>query len=245
MEITEEEFDKLVKHTLRIELLNGMVLIYRVGTAEKQRLIGQLRNHSEGGELYKALQFLYFQTSLQRNVMISAADIVRVIFCYDAVEEVIDPNAYYDNFKVLEKDTNLVEESTPEGKVALLVVTEEFLPSAIIFHKGEAADDGYDSNPLLYYDLEPGCLDTFNLELDDYHLPVRQFINLMDMDGEANFIALSHVTVMEFEDALLYSVEESIGEDVDDYNATDASENILDDGPVDSNNTKTDSPITD
>ncbi len=236
MDITEEEFDELVRHTLRIELLSGMVLIYRVSTAEKQRLIGKLRLNSEGDDTTRPLQFLYFQTSLQRNVVIKVSEIIRVIFCFDPVQEVIDPNAYYDNFKVLEKDTNLVEESTPEGKVALKVVTEEFLPSAIIFHSGDAADDGYDSNPLLYYDLEAGCLDIFDLEIEDDLVPIRQFINLMDMDGEANFIALKHITVMEFEDALLYNDEEEDDDTNEEENANADIDDIFEDFTPDDEN---------
>lgn len=203
MELTEEQFDALFHHTIRIEMMNGMVLMYGVSTVEKQRVINRLRMKSDAFDSGAPLVFLYFQTYLQRNVVVRVSEIVRVIFCFDAIALAVDPNSYYDNFKVLEKDTNLIEEATPEGKVALKVVTEEFLPSAIIQHKGNAALDGYDANPLLYYDLEAECLGTFNLELDDDNIVMRQFINLMDMDGEANFIAVAQISVMEFEDALL------------------------------------------
>jgi hypothetical protein len=161
---------------------------------------------------------LWFETSLQRQVIINITEIARITFCYDYSIELAEPNSYFDNFKVLEKDTTLVEEATEEGKVRLHVVTQEFLPSAILYHKGIAPEDGYEINPLLYYELSKGCLGLFGLELDD-EIPLRQFINFVDLDGEENFIPINQIIVMEFENNLMY--DEEYDEEEDDEKEND------------------------
>jgi hypothetical protein len=219
MSVTENDLDQLARHTLRIELLNGMVLIYRIDVEQKQHLIGKLRSNADGTEESRPIIFLWFETSLQRQVIINITEIARITFCYDYSIELAEPNSYFDNFKVLEKDTTLVEEATEEGKVRLHVVTQEFLPSAILYHKGIAPEDGYEINPLLYYDLSKGCLGLFGLELDD-EIPLRQFINFVDLDGEENFIPINQIIVMEFEDNLMYDeeYEEEIDDEVEEPN---------------------------
>jgi hypothetical protein len=222
MSVTENDLDELARHTLRIELLNGMVLIYRIDVEQKQTLIGRLRSNADGTEEGRPINFLWFETSLQRQVIINITEIARITFCYDYTIELEEPNSYFDNFKVLEKDTTLVEEATEEGKVRLHVVTQEFLPSAILYHKGIAPEDGYEINPLLYYELEKGCLGLFGLELDD-EIPLRQFINFMDLDGEENFIPIKQIIVLEFENKLLYDSED---EEEEDDEANNLSEKI-------------------
>jgi len=46
--MNESEFDKLVVYTLRVELLNGKVLLYRIDTESKNYLIARLRANSDG-----------------------------------------------------------------------------------------------------------------------------------------------------------------------------------------------------
>jgi hypothetical protein len=215
MSITENDLDQLARHTLRIELLNGMVLIYGIEVDQKQQLIGRFRSNSDGTEEHvRPIKFVWFETSLKRQVIINVSDIARVTFCYDYLVLLEEPDAYFDNFKVLEKDTTLVEEATAEGNKRIHVLTQEFLPSAILYHKGVAPEVGIESNPLLYYDLPNGCLGLFGLELED-EIPMRQFINFIDMDGEENFIPTNQIIVLEFEENLLYDADNEEDEEED------------------------------
>lgn len=95
---------------------------------------------------------------------------------------------------------------TVEGDTRLYVLEEEYLPQVIIYHKGKSPEDNYDTNPLLYSSLNEGCLGLFGLELDD-EIPLRQFINLIDNDGEETFIPLQQIMVMEFDSNLLFDEE--------------------------------------
>jgi len=207
MRVTENDLDQLASHSLRIELLSSMVLIYKISIEQKQQLIARCRDNSAGyDQEMRPFKFLWFETSLKRQVVINIIDIARIVFCYDYNNQLDDPNSYFDNFKVLERDTTIIEEATAEGNVSMHVTTEEFLPRAILYHKGISPDDAYSSNPLLYYELSIGCLGLFGLELDD-EIPLRQFINFLDADGEENFIPLNQIIVLEFDDNLLYDEE--------------------------------------
>lgn len=206
MEMTASQFDELVAYTLRVELLNGKVLIYRIDTENKQYLINKLGTHSEGYEGNSSLPFLWFETSLKRQVIINAKEIGRITFCFDYLKPDEISNAYYDNFEVVQKDTLLVPKESVEGETRLYVLDEEYLPQAIVYHKGKPPEDNFDKNPLLYDSLDEGCLGLFMLELDG-EIPFRQFVNLIDNDGEETFISLQQIILMEFDSNLLYDKE--------------------------------------
>ena len=190
MEITQSEFDELVTYTLRIEMNDGKVILYTIDTSNKEYLINKLASLSDGDEERKTIQFLFFQTSLNRHVIINTDEFIRITFCFDFTHQLDNPKAYYDNFNVLEKDTLLTEETTAEGETRLHVIEEEYLPQAIIYHKGRMPTESYNDNPLLYSSLTEGCLAGFLLELDG-EIPFRQFINLVDNDGKRVSLLLS------------------------------------------------------
>ncbi|SMO54683.1 hypothetical protein SAMN06265350_103226 [Solitalea koreensis] len=57
--MNESDFDKLVSYTLRVELINGKVLFYRIDTNNKIFLINNLRERSDGDDSSdKKLAFL-------------------------------------------------------------------------------------------------------------------------------------------------------------------------------------------
>jgi hypothetical protein len=206
----ESEFDKLVSYTLRVELLHGKVLLYSIDTENKHYLMNKLRVNSEGEEGNDLLHFLWFETSLNRMVLINTKVIARITFCFDYAEYIVNPKEYRDNFNVVEKDTLIEEKKTNEGEARLYFLEEQYLPQAIVYHSGKAPDDNYNDNPLLYSELSSGCLTSFDLELEG-DLPFRQFLALIDNDGEESFIPLEHVVVMEFDKNLIY------GNDEEDY----------------------------
>ena len=211
------QFDALVAYTLRIELQNGRILIYRIDAENKEYLLNKLRANSEGSDDNAPIQFLWFETFLNRHVIINASEIVRITFCFDFLEQIENTNAYYDNFEVVEKDTSLVSQETEEGESRMYVLEEAYLPQAIIYHKASALEDDYTGNPQLFYSLDNGCLGIFHLELDSA-LPMRQFLNLIDNDGEECFIPLKQIIVMEFEGNLFYNDdqdEEILDDDIE------------------------------
>lgn len=192
----ESEFDQHVSFTLRIELLNKNVLLYRIDTKNKERLIEQLNENSIGLES-TPLNFLWFETSLKRNVIVNTDAIVRITFCYDFSAVANTPNSYYDNFNVVDKDVSLQEIENENGEVRMYVVNEEYIPDGIVYHKGLCPEgDLYYTNPMVYSGLNPGELDEMDEELLDLST-MRQFINLIDDDGEESFIPMKQIIVLE------------------------------------------------
>ncbi len=198
----ETEFDKLVIYTLRIELLNGKVLLFPIDTDNKQKLINRFRESAEGDITNDRLKFIWFETPSNRMVIVNTDSIVQVTFCFDYASGVINPYAYRDNFNVIVKDTRVEEKTTKEGEIQLHVEEEKYLPQAIIYHKGKVPDDSYNINPLQYSELSEGCLFSFDEELEG-NLPLRQFLNLIDNDGEESFIALDQIIAMELDKSLI------------------------------------------
>lgn len=213
MELSESEFDENVVYTLRVELLNGKVVVYPVDTENKQYLIKKLRAKSDGIEETEPLHFIWFETSLNRMVIINIHSIARVTFCFDFALQLEEPHSYFDNFNIVQKETALEEKETKNGEVRLYVIEDEFLPQAIIYHIGKAPDDLYDDNPSIYSELEKGCLAGLNIELEG-DVPFRQFINVIDDDGEETFIPLKQIAIMEFDCNLIF--EEDDEEDFED-----------------------------
>lgn len=207
MEIEEPEFDEHVNYKLRVELLNGKVLLYRIDTQNKQYWIEKLRANSEGDEDAKTLRFLWFETASNHSVIINTDSFARVTFCFDPINPEQKDNTYYDNFDLVQKDTEIEEQETKEGEKQLHVTEGIYLPQAIIYHKRKAPDDFYDNNPLTYAELDEGCLTGLNLELEG-HFPLRQFIGLIDNDGEEGFIPTNQIIVMEFDNNLVFLKED-------------------------------------
>lgn len=214
MELTESEFDEKVVYTLRIELLNGKVIVYPVNTENKQYLMGKLMDKSDGMDETEPLQFLWFETSLNRMVIININSIARITFCFDFAFQFENPQSYFDNFNILLKETALEEVKTKDEEVRLHIIQDEFLPQAIVYHSGKAPDDLYSENPSIYSSLDKGCLVGLDIELEG-DVPFRQFINVIDDDGEETFIPLKQITLMEFEQTLIYGEDEEDDEDFD------------------------------
>jgi hypothetical protein len=210
----ESEFDERVLYTLRIELSNGKLLLYPIDTENKQYLISRLRLNSDGAYQGDRLSFLWFETTYNRQVIVNTNSIARIIFCFDAAVVVVNHGRYRDNFDVLENENSQDEKLETDADEEMSFSEEEYLPQAIIYHKGSAPEDNYKSNPLLYSSLDEGCLASFDLELDGND-SLRQFINLIDEDGEETFIPLEQIIVMEFDRKLIYT-EDEIFEEEDD-----------------------------
>ncbi len=206
------DYDQLLCYTIRVELLNGKVLLFPVDGDNRRRVMQILGDRSDGMFDGKALQFIWFESVRNRMVMIHVSHLARISFLFDIGLYEQKPGAYYDNFKQLEKETTLENIKDSEGEIRLHVIDDEYLPQVILYHKGVAPDDHYNENPLTYAVLETGCLAGFDLELEG-DVAFRQFINLTDNDGEETFMPLDHIIVMEFAGELLDLVDDDMDED--------------------------------
>jgi hypothetical protein len=214
------DYDQILAYTIRVELLNGKVLLFPVDGDNRRRVMQIMGDRSDGMFDGKALQFIWFESVRNRIVMIKVSHLARITFLFDFGLYEQKPNAYYDNFRQLEKETTLENIKDSEGEIRLHVIDDEYLPQVIIYHKGVAPDDHYNENPLTYASLETGCLAGFDLELDG-DVAFRQFINLIDNDGEETFIPLYHIIVMEFAGELLDMVDDGMDEEEEENDETE------------------------
>lgn len=211
MEIVQSNLDPEINHTLRLELVNGKVFFYPLEPDSKEELADQLLELSEGFNSGLPVRFIMFNTSLDRVVMVNVQDIARITFVFD--EEMQfgeEEHGYFDNFGVLGEDEDTEVEEDVED------LNESDIPQLILYHRGERPEDEYDDNPLVYDNLEEGCLGDLSLEVQSED-SLRQFIYLKDDDGEITFIAIHQVILMEFDDVLL---------DEEDLEETEDSEDI-------------------
>jgi hypothetical protein len=198
----QSEFDKRVAYTLRIELLNEKVLLYPIDSKTKNKLSATLKSSTIDPKENWKPNFLTFETSLTRFVIINTSTFKSVTFCFDFSALIDNPNAYRDNFNIVEKDVE-IEETKIEGNENSLFVSETLLiPQLIIYHKGQIPEPNYNGNPLTFSELNTRCLGQLDLELDGRN-PLRQFIEVMDNDGEVTFIPIAQIIVMEFDRKLL------------------------------------------
>jgi len=198
--ISEKEFDQLVHHTIRIDMTDGTLLIYNVTPEEKQFLINFLRNFSSGEvgqEKRTAMGLLMFETYPKRLVFINIAYMMRLIFCFD--NPLGNSNKYRDNFNILEKD-----EQTEDSFV---IETEEILlPQAIIKLPGIVSYT--DSDVLTFNSIKAGDLLGLDMEVQEEEMVVREFIELIDDDGENNFFPVSQIMCMEMDTNIVFEDEE-------------------------------------
>lgn len=209
--ISQEAFDKLVSHTLRIELEDGSTLIYYVSAESKTAFFNFLKTDAISG-IEK--DFLWFYIPKDRLVLINKKDIIRITFCFDHGIET-EPD-YYDNFNVVNE---IKEEIDSEFEKNEDFTGEElYLPQLIIAHRRKKENteivkgvtmetEGYFGNISSYSDLNTGDVDGFYfsyLEVEnEWHLTCYKYLQFIDNDGEQNFMPLSNLSVIEIERTLI------------------------------------------
>lgn len=198
--ISEEEFDKLVHHTIRIDLTDGTELLYPIAVEEKQRLIQRLRYFSQGIEEGEDSGFINFSIYPEREVYINKAYMLRLIFCFDNPAGATQ-YLYRDNFNDLEDDEK------NEGGYTNADSEDILLSQAII---KLTAKVGYQDSDILFFNsINAGDLAGFDMEIDDPNAGCRAMLELIDDDGENNFIPLKHIMCMEIDaDIVNYNEEE-------------------------------------
>ncbi len=207
-EFSQDDFDQIVSHTIRIELTDGTMLLYYVSPEAKKALRNQLLN--DAVSIYDK-EFLWFYIPEDRLVLINEKDIVRITFCFDAP---VDCEAeYFDNFKVFEKfppetDPDLIdEEDESDGSEP-----ELDLPQLIIMHRRKMEDseivegvtmktEGFYGNVSYYFDMSEshvsGLEFDFYDDVEEWVLLASKYFQFLDEDEEENFMRIKNLSVIE------------------------------------------------
>ncbi|HTN37910.1 MAG TPA: hypothetical protein VL053_12610 [Arachidicoccus sp.] len=216
-EMTQAEFDQLVDHSIRIELMDGFTLIYPISVESKTAFYRNLNNddYIDGGE---DLSFTWFYLPSDRLVLVNNNDIIKIIFCTDKRSG--EAPTYHDNFGIMERsepDYDIDGSDSEDGGAALI------LPQLIILDRRPMEDselvkaiamktDGCFGNISSYSSLDAGDVEGVEFEYDTvedfWSLEVYKYLQFNDDDGEANFMPLRNLSVIELERPLLMSDED-------------------------------------
>lgn len=167
-------------YTITIELLNGKMLVYRVDEYSMEELEEWLRARTNGQTEY-ANDFLCVYAIPDRISFVRIESIVRIVFCWDAINTVEGPQEYHDHFGVASKFED-----------------ELSIPPVIILLKNSGVVEFPDADPdddFLGIDEESFSNDNFLK---------GGFITLSDEDGEQNYIPVVNIDCMEVDRAFIY-----------------------------------------
>lgn len=178
----ETYLDHHVKlHTLRIELIDGKVLLYGIDPTVKDNLENWLKNNLDDFmEMHRL--FLSFHTFSDRMVFIRITSIKRLIFCWSILDQVQDPFRYHDNFSVTFKDEE-----------------DLIIPELIV--KMKNCDE-----PIIYEGLDPSA-DFLGIDEETFkniHFLKGGFLKVEDEDGEDNYIPIANIDCIEAKRVLIY-----------------------------------------
>lgn len=173
--------EHVLLHTLRIELMNGKVLLYIIDAYRKEELENWLQARTDDLMEFSD-DFLSFYAIPGRMAFVRISAIKRLIFCWDAAVTVPEPSQYHDHFEV----TN-----TFEGEL--------LIPAVIILLRS-------DPQALIFSDVDP---DDVFLGIDEQsfsqdHFLKGGFISLPDEDGEQNYIPVTNIDCLEVARAFIY-----------------------------------------
>ena len=215
-EFSQDDFDQIVSHTIRIELIDGTILHYYVSPEAKKAVRNQLQN--DPFSVYEK-EFLWFYIPEDRLVLINEKDIVRITFCFDA--PAMGDAEYADNFKVFEKfpletDPDLIEEEDEKDDSE----PELDLPQLIIKHRREMEDseivegvtmktEGFYGNVSYYFDMSEDQINGFYFDYHEYEeewaLGSSKYFQFIDEDGEENFMPHKNLSVIEIKRSFIMS----------------------------------------
>ena len=220
---TQDEFDQVVSHTIRVELKDGSVLHYEVTPEAKKAFRNQLTDESFSNNIRS---FVWFYIPEDRLVLINEKEIIRITFCFDAParEEVV----YRDNFNLLEKypleiDSHEEDEEHDEEVEPETAAVDLDLPQLIIMHRREMEDseivqgvtmktDGFYGNVSCYFDMREDATDGLLIEYfeedDEFVLMESKYFQFEDDDGEDNFMPLNNLSVIEVQRSFIMSDEQ-------------------------------------
>lgn len=217
-DITRDEFDQLVSHTVRIELKDGSILHFTVSPEAKRACRNYLL--AESFSVFEK-EFLWFYIPEDRLVIINEKDIIRITFCFDM--PAVENPEYTDNFKVLEKFPPEIDPDPEDGENEMDDEGPAIdLPSLIIKHRREMEDteivvgvttktEGFYGNISCYFDLSENDVSGFDIDFfedeEEWVLMTSKYFRFVDEDGEENFMLLKNLSVIEIERSLIMTDE--------------------------------------
>lgn len=178
--IPNKLFDKMVYHSLSIELMDDTVLHYDIDEYEKADLEKYLDHRTDSTEEYQGT-VLMFVTKEHRAVFVKIDEIRNIIFCYEPEAHKIEKTFDY-NF-----DIKLISNDI------------EDMPDAIIKCKGR-------KEPYVFSVLD---YESNFLYLDDesFYNPMylnNGLISLEDDDGEWNYFPMRNISCIDVRRELIY-----------------------------------------
>lgn len=217
---SQKEIDKLLAHTIRIELKDGFILYYYVSAEAKNAFHKRL---NEETNIPYGFDFIWFYIPEDRLVLVNNNEIIRITFLFDPPDG--DKESYFDNFKVLPNSPDLpdINEDLPATENLDEPVEDGlYLPKLIIMHRRHLEDteivdgvtmktQGYFGNISSYYSLHKGALVGIEIEYaevdDNWELLTNNYLQFIDDDGEENYMPLRNLSVIEIERPLLMTDE--------------------------------------
>lgn len=212
--ITQDEFDQLVSHTIRVELKDGSILHFMVSPEAKRACRTYLLD--ESFSVFEK-DFLWFYIPEDRLVIINEKDIIRITFCFDL--PAVENPEYMDNFKVMEKFPPEIDPDPEDGEDEMDDDNAEIdLPSLIIKHRREMEDseivdgvtmktEGFYGNISYYFDLSENDVSGFDIDFfveeKEWVLMTSKYFRFVDEDDEENFMLLKNLSVIEIKRSLI------------------------------------------
>ena len=216
--ITRDDFDQIVSHTIRIELMDGTFLRYYVSPEAKKAFRELLLN--DGFAMYDR-DFLWFYIPEDRMVFVKRKEIIRITFCFDV--PVTGEAEYSDNFKVQEKFPVEIEPDEIEEEDEFDDSGPELdLPDLIIKHRREKEDseivdrvtmktEGFYGNVSFYFDMSEDEINGLDIEYypdeEEWVLQPTKYFQFIDEDGEENFMPLKNLSLIEIKRSFIMSDE--------------------------------------
>ena len=173
--------EHLLLHTLRIELMNGKVLLYNIDAYRKEELENWLQARTDDLMEFSD-DFLSFYAIPGRMAFVRIAAIKRLIFLWDAAVTIPEPSEYHDHFEVTSKFED-----------------ELLIPAVIILLRSYP-------QPLVFSDVDPDSnfLGISEESFSNSHFLKGGFISLPDEDGEQNYIPVTNIDCLEVDRAFIY-----------------------------------------
>ena len=214
--IRQSDCDKLVDHTIRIELKDGVTLIYWVSVESKSAFYNLLKNDaiSDAGN-----EFLWFHVPQDRLVLVNKKEIIRITFCFDPSDGQVPQ--YRDNFNLLNPheeesidvdETSKGDETDEELNPSQLIIVHNRQMEETEIVKGVTMEtEGYFGNISSYSSLNDRDVEGFHFEYsedeEEWILFTYKYLQFIDDDGEENFMPLENISIIEIERPLLMSDE--------------------------------------
>ncbi len=173
--------EHVLEHTLRIELMNGKVLLYSLDAYRKEELEDWLQPRTNDLMEFSSA-FISFYARPNRMAFVRISAIKRLIFCWDAAVTVQEPSYYHDHFEVVEKFED-----------------ELLIPDVIILFRQNLVALSFSE-----FDPDSNFFGINQESFDNNHFLNGGFISLPDEDGEQNYIPVTNIECLEVARALIY-----------------------------------------